>query len=88
MVRAGVRIGENAIVGAKSVVQKDVPAHHVAAGQPAKSIAVKPGWEDVAEPVDAEVESGKEDRRIDRGIPDDVEIFDEFQRDLNPPGSE
>ncbi|PSQ48083.1 acetyltransferase [Halobacteriales archaeon SW_6_65_15] len=88
MVRAGVRIGGNAIVGAKSVVQKDVPAHHVAAGQPAKSIAVKPGWEDVAEPVDAEVESGKEDRRIDRGIPDDVEIFDEFQRDLNPPGSE
>ena len=87
MVRAGVRIGENAIVAAKSVVQSDVPAHHVAAGTPAKSISVKPGWEDVAEPVDAEVETPKEDRRIDRGIPDDVEVFDEFQRDLNPPES-
>jgi len=84
MVRAGVRIGENAIVGAKSVVQRDVPAHHIAVGQPAKSVKVKPGWEDVAEPLDAEG-GDKESRRIDYELPDDLEVFDEFQRDLSPP---
>ena len=83
MIRAGVRIGENAIVGAKSVVQRDVPAHHIAVGQPAKSVKVKPGWEDVAEPLDAEG-GDKEDRRIEYGVPDDLDVFDEFQRDLNP----
>jgi maltose O-acetyltransferase len=86
MIRAGVRVGENSIVGAKSVVQRDVPAHHVAVGQPAKSVKIKPGWEDVARPVDADVESGKEDRRIEYEIPDDIDVFDEFERDLNPPG--
>ncbi|PSP54977.1 acetyltransferase [Halobacteriales archaeon QS_1_67_19] len=86
MIRAGVKVGENAIVAAKSVVQSDVPAHHVAAGTPAKSIKIKPGWEDAAEPIDGEIETPKEERRIDRGVPDDVEVFDEFQRDLNPPG--
>jgi len=84
MVRAGVRVGENAIVGAKSVVQRDVPAHHIAVGQPAKSVKVKPGWEDVAAPLDAEG-GDKESRRIDYELPDDLEVFDEFQRDLNPP---
>ncbi|WP_135828178.1 acyltransferase [Halorussus halobius] len=88
MVQAGVRVGENAIVGAKSVVQDDVPAHHVAVGQPAKSVKVKPGWEDVADPVDADVETPKEERRIEREVPDDAEIFDEFQRDLAPPSGE
>lgn len=34
----GVRIGENAIVGAGSVVTKDVPAGAVVAGNPAKAI--------------------------------------------------
>lgn len=88
MVQAGVRVGENAIVGAKSVVGRDVPAHHVAVGQPAKSVKIKSGWEAVADPVDAEVETPKADRRIERGIPDDIEVFDEFQRDLNPPSGE
>ncbi|WP_135853648.1 acyltransferase [Halorussus salinus] len=86
MIRAGVRVGENSIVGAKSIVQRDVPAHHVVVGQPAKSVKIKPGWEDVAEPVDAEIASEKEARHIEDEIPDDVEIFDEFQRDLHPPG--
>ncbi|MFC7082247.1 acyltransferase [Halorussus caseinilyticus] len=86
MVKAGVRVGENAIVGAKSIVQRDVPAHHVAVGQPAKSVKIKPGWEDVARPLDADVETDKESRRIDYELPDDLEVYDEFQRDLNPPG--
>src|SRR6056297_1461960 len=88
MVRAGVRVGENAIVAAKSIVQNDVPDHHIAAGQPAKSIKVKPGWEDVAEPVDGETTGDKEARHIDYDLPDDLEVFDEFQRDLNPPNDE
>jgi len=84
MIRAGVRVGENAIVGAKSIVRRDVPAHHIAVGQPAKSVKVKPGWEAVAAPLDAEG-GDKESRRIDYGVPDDLEVFDEFQRDLTPP---
>ncbi|NHN60247.1 MULTISPECIES: acyltransferase [Halorussus] len=88
MVRAGVRVGENAIVGAKSVVQSDVPAHHIAVGQPARSVKIKPGWEDVAQPVDADVETDKEARRIEYDLPEDLDDFDEFQRDLTPPGEE
>lgn len=38
----GVRIGEGAVVGAKSVVTKDVPAWTVVAGNPAKIIKVIP----------------------------------------------
>jgi len=34
----GVTIGENAIVGAGSVVTKDVPANAIAAGNPARVI--------------------------------------------------
>ncbi|WP_134670991.1 acyltransferase [Halorussus marinus] len=84
MVRAGVRVGENAIVGAKSVVQRDVPAHHIAVGQPAQSVKIKPGWEDVADPLDAEG-GDTEARRIEYDLPEDLEVFDEFQRDLSPP---
>jgi maltose O-acetyltransferase len=43
----GVRIGRGAVVGALSVVEKDVPALHVVAGQPARTIRVlepPPGW--------------------------------------------
>jgi acetyltransferase-like isoleucine patch superfamily enzyme len=86
MVRAGVRVGENAVVGARAVVQDDVPAHHIAVGIPAKSVAIKPGWEDVAQPIDAEVESRREERRIEYELPEDLEAFDEFGRDLQPPG--
>jgi len=37
----GVSVGENAIVGAGSVVTKDVPANSVVAGVPAKIIKIK-----------------------------------------------
>ena len=82
MVRTGVKVGENAVVGARAVVQDDVPAHHIVVGMPAKSVKVKPGYEDLAQPVDAEVESGREDRKIPYDLPEDLDIFDEFQRDL------
>lgn len=84
MIRAGCKIGENAIVGARSVVQSDVPPHHVVVGQPAKSVRIKPGWEDVADPIDAEHDTPRDERRIPYDLPDDFEQFDEFQRDLNP----
>jgi len=86
MIRAGVRVGENAMVGAKSILQRDIPAHHVAVGTPAKSITVKPGWESVAEPVEDANEDNREQRRIDDDLPDDLEVFDEFGRDRTPPG--
>jgi len=87
MVRAGVRVGENAILGARAVAQSDVPAHHVAVGTPAKSVRVKPGWESVAEPVDADHEDGRDARRLPYEVPDGVEVFDEFDRDRRPPES-
>jgi maltose O-acetyltransferase len=85
MVRAGVKVGENSVAGARSVVQSDVPAHHVVVGQPAKSVSIKPGWESVAEPVDADHENGRDGREIPYELPDDFEVFDEFQRDREPP---
>jgi maltose O-acetyltransferase len=85
MVRAGCRIGKNAVVGARSVVQGDVPDHHIAVGTPAESVKVKPGWEDVAEPLDAGGESRREERRIEYDLPDDLDAFDEFDRSLHPP---
>jgi acetyltransferase-like isoleucine patch superfamily enzyme len=85
MVRAGVRMGENSILAAKSVAGADVPAHHIAAGTPAKSIAVKPGWESVAaDPEDATVDRRAE-RQIEYDLPDRLDVFDEFGRDLAPP---
>ena len=38
MILPGVRIGERAIVGAMSVVSKDVPDYQIVAGNPAKKI--------------------------------------------------
>jgi acetyltransferase-like isoleucine patch superfamily enzyme len=85
MVRAGVRVGRNAILAAKSSAQKDIPAHHIAAGSPAKSIAVKPGWESVAEPIEDANVDRREERRIRYELPEGLEQFDEFGRDLSPP---
>jgi maltose O-acetyltransferase len=85
MVRAGCRIGENAVVGARSVVQGDVPDHHIAAGIPAKSLKVKPGWESVADPLGDRLEHRQSERRIDYELPADLDAFDEFQRDRSPP---
>ncbi|OLZ39627.1 acetyltransferase [Natrinema saccharevitans] len=85
MVRAGCKVGENAIVGARGIVQNDVPAHHIAIGAPATSVKIKPGWEDVATPVDEAGTNRQEQRRIEYDVPDDLEVFDEFGRDLQPP---
>jgi acetyltransferase-like isoleucine patch superfamily enzyme len=85
MVQAGVRIGRNALVAAKSVAGADVPAHHIVAGSPAKSVAVKSGWESVAEPAGTELTDNRSQREVSYDISDGVEIFDEFQRDLSPP---
>ena len=87
MVRAGCRVGENALVGARSVVQGDVSAHHVAVGTPAESVKIKPGWEGSAEPITEEgrLPRRQAEREIDREIDNEVDIFDEFQRTLSPP---
>ena len=42
MILPGVSIGDQAIVGAMSVVSKDVQDHHVVAGNPAKNIGERP----------------------------------------------
>jgi putative colanic acid biosynthesis acetyltransferase WcaF len=42
LVLPGVQIGERAIVGAGAVVTKDVPAHAIVAGNPAKVIGTRP----------------------------------------------
>ncbi|WP_255192454.1 acyltransferase [Natronobeatus ordinarius] len=85
VVRAGMRVGENAIVGARGIVQTDVPAHHIAVGMPAKSVRIKPGWEDVATPIEEAGENRQEERRIEYELPADLEVFDEFGRDRQPP---
>ncbi|WP_435333953.1 acyltransferase [Haloarchaeobius sp. TZWWS8] len=84
VVRAGCRIGENSLVGSRAVVQTDIPAHHVVVGQPARSVRVKPGWEDAAVGVDEEHETRRAERKLEYTLPDDIEVFDEFQRDLSP----
>ncbi len=80
MVRAGVRIGENALVGARAVVQSDVPAHHVAVGMPAKSIRIKPGFEDETISVDEANERRADERELPYDLPADLQRFDEFDR--------
>jgi UDP-2-acetamido-3-amino-2,3-dideoxy-glucuronate N-acetyltransferase len=40
VILGGVRIGERALVGAGAVVTRDVPAHGVVAGNPARAMAV------------------------------------------------
>jgi acetyltransferase-like isoleucine patch superfamily enzyme len=86
MVRAGCVVGENSVVGARSVVQGDVPAHHVAVGSPARSVKIKPGFGDVADPMnDGRLESRADEREIPYDLPEDLDAFDEFQRDLGGP---
>ncbi|WP_254531814.1 acyltransferase [Natrinema gelatinilyticum] len=82
MVRAGNKVGENAIVGARGVVQHDVPAHHIAVGMPAKSVKIKPGWEDVATPIENAGVNRQEQRHLEYDLPEDIGVFDEFQRDF------
>jgi putative colanic acid biosynthesis acetyltransferase WcaF len=42
MILPGVSIGAQAIVGAMSVVSKDVPDHQIVAGNPAKKVGERP----------------------------------------------
>lgn len=85
MVRAGCRVGKNALVGARSLVQHDIPSHHVAVGMPAESIHIKPGWEEVAQPLEDGQRNNRENRVVPGSAPDDIDILDEFQRDRRPP---
>ncbi|WP_396611458.1 acyltransferase [Haloferax sp. S1W] len=85
MVNAGNHVGENAIVGARAIVKSDVPAHHIVVGAPAKSVKIKPGFEDVAEPLEAGGERRADEREIPYDLPDDLDTFDEFDRMLGGP---
>ena len=87
LVRAGVRMGRNSILAAKSALGSDVPAHHVAAGTPAESIAIKEGWEDAADPLEGANVDRRAEREIPYELPDDIDVFDEFERDLTPPAA-
>lgn len=40
MIMPGITIGKNAVVGAKSVVTKNVKPHHIMAGNPARKIGI------------------------------------------------
>ncbi|WP_101294173.1 acyltransferase [Halegenticoccus soli] len=88
MIRAGCRVGKNAIVGARAVVQGDVPDHHIAVGMPARSVKVKPGWESAAEPIENANPNRQDERRIEYDLPEDLDVFDEFGRDLRPPSAD
>ena len=84
MVRAGCRIGENSIVGARAFVQGDVPDHHIAVGMPARSVKVKDGFEDETEPIDdGRLTNRQDEREIPYELPDDLDQFDEFGRPLD-----
>lgn len=84
MVRAGCRIGENSLVGARAIVQRDVPDHHIVVGMPAKSVKIKPGFEEQAAPVDDPPASERQNRVIQKSVPDEIDQFDEFKRNLDP----
>ena len=80
MVRAGCEVGENALVGARGVVQNDVPDHHIAVGMPAKSISIKPGFEDETIPIEEANDRHQDDREIPYDLPEGLDTFDEFER--------
>lgn len=61
-VLAGVRVGENAMVGACAVATKDVRPYHVNVGIPAKSVRVKPNA-----PSGSEILSTTRERRMGDG---------------------
>ena len=87
MISAGCRVGRNAMVGAGAKTLGDVPAHHIAAGSPAKSVKIKPGWESVADDL-GPLPDNRETRRLPMEFPesfDEFDEFDEFERELSPP---
>ncbi|WP_299331877.1 acyltransferase [Haloplanus sp.] len=84
MISAGCRVGRNAMVGAGAKTLGDVPAHHIAAGSPAKSVKIKPGWESVADDL-GPLPDNRETRRLPMEFPESFDEFDEFERELSPP---
>ncbi len=85
MIRAGCKLGSNSIVGARAIVQGDVPAHHIVVGMPAKSVKIKPGFDATAEPIETgRLESRRDERELDYELADDIALLDEFQRSLSP----
>ncbi|MFB6104808.1 MAG: acyltransferase [Halobacteriaceae archaeon] len=80
LLRAGVKIGENAMVGARAVVQGDVPANHVVVGMPAHSLGPKPGFQDESGTVEDSLPDNRSDRELPYTVDDDLEVFDEFNR--------
>jgi hypothetical protein len=59
--------------------------HNITVGTPAKSIAIKDGWESVAKPLEDANDDRREQRPIGYEIPESMDVFDEFGRDLSPP---
>ena len=84
MISPGCHIGQNAMVGASAKTLGDVPAHHIAAGSPAKSIKIKQGWEPIASEL-GPLPDNRESRRLPTEFPEPFEEFDEFGRELSPP---
>jgi acetyltransferase-like isoleucine patch superfamily enzyme len=80
MVTAGVKVGANSVVGARATVTGDVPAHHVVVGQPAKSVRVKPGFEDEAADIEDRLADRSDERELGYTLPEDLDRFDEFGR--------
>ena len=85
MISAGCRIERNAMVGSGATTLGDVPAHHIVAGSPAKSVRIKPGWESVAADL-GPLSDNRERRQLPTEFPEPFEEFDEFGRDLSQPG--
>jgi len=80
MVNAGIEVGENSVVGARSTVTGDVPAHHVVVGQPAKAVRVKPGFEDETTLEEGTLTDNSEERELEYTLSEGFVSFDEFER--------
>lgn len=71
---SGVRIGKGAVVGAKSVITKDVPSYAIVAGNPAKILKYR--FED-------EIISEMEKFDYSNIIGNEKKYIDKFYRDIN-----
>lgn len=61
-----------------------MPAHHVVVGTPAKSVRIKPGFEERAKSVTEKLTSRQDEREISYELPPDLDQFDEFGRMFEP----
>jgi hypothetical protein len=73
------------MVGAGAETLGDAPAHHIVTGSPAKGAKIKPRWESVADDLDP-LPDNRESRQLPTAFPQSVDEFDEFGRELSPPG--